>query len=84
MGIKAVCLYFSDNMNSEKEYYCEKKAEYVYKRCLLDIYLNPYRFVPIPREVIAMPIVPELHCLQELHDSYTACVKGMKSDSSEN
>ena len=68
-------------MNSEKEYYCEKKAEYVYKKCLIDIYLNPYRFVPIPREVIAMPIVPELYCLQDLHDTYVGCVKGTQGGS---
>jgi hypothetical protein len=76
MGIKVQRLYFSDNMDSDKQMTCENKAQYTYKKCLFDIYFNPYRFVPIPREVISMPIVPELYCIQELHDTYVGCMKG--------
>lgn len=73
-----VYLYFPDTMDQDVQTYCEKKAEYVYKRCLIDIYLNPYRFIPIPRDPIMMPIVPELHCLQDLHDTYGMCIKDDK------
>ncbi len=58
-----------------KEQVCESISEAVYKRCLLDIYINPYRFLPIPRDPIMMPIVPELYCLQDLHDTYVTCIQ---------
>ena len=32
MGIKAFASKNTENMDSEKQYYCEKKAEYIYKR----------------------------------------------------
>ena len=61
-------------MDKEKEY-CLSVSEAVYKRCLLDIYINPYRFLPSPRDPIMMPIVPELYCLQDLHDTYMTCMQ---------
>ncbi len=62
-------------MMDKKKEYCLSVSEAVYKRCLLDIYINPYRFLPIPRDPIMMPIVPELYCLQDLHDTYVTCIQ---------
>jgi hypothetical protein len=69
-------------MMDKKKEYCLSVSEAVYKRCLLDIYINPYRFLPIPRDPIMMPIVPELYCLQDLHDTYVTCIqkKGLNSE----
>jgi hypothetical protein len=64
-----------ERKEQEKRAYCEAISETVYKRCLLDIYINPYRFLPIPRDPIMMPIVPELYCLQDLHDTYMTCMQ---------
>ena len=64
-----------EQKEQEKREYCEAISEVVYKRCLLDIYINPYRFLPIPRDPIMMPIVPELYCLQDLHDTYMTCMQ---------
>jgi hypothetical protein len=66
-------------MMDKKKEYCLSVSETVYKRCLLDIYINPYRFLPIPRDPIMMPIVPELYCLQDLHDTYVTCIQGSGS-----